>query len=515
MSQSPALGAGVAVPTPPPGRHDHHFATDHLIGDLKGRSVRGGAVTLTSQAIKFVLQMGSTMVLARLLSPNDFGLIAMVTAITGFVAMFKDAGLSMATVQRENITHGQVSTLFWINLGLSAAVMLVVAAMAPLIAGLYSESRLVWVTLALACTMMFGGCSVQHQALLQRQMRFRALAVVDIASMIGGTLVAIAMALMGCGYWALVGLTAATSLLNAAMVWQQCGWRPGPPMRHCGTGPMLMYGGNLTGFNAINYWARNADNMLIGWYWGAGPLGLYSKAYGLLMLPIRQINGPLTAVMVPALSRRQVDPAAYRRMYRRAITSLALAGMPLVGFLYVAADEIVRLVLGPRFIDAVPMFRALSIAAFVGTTNVAPGWLYITLGHTHRQLKWSIISTPLLLACMAGALPLGPTGVAWAFSFGYVVVWLGGIAYCVRGTFMRVSDVVGSLWPIGLATLFITALISAVVPSRSTGSAISLLTKASAYGTSLLGLSLAVPRLRDDILQTLRMLASLRHSKNV
>ncbi len=151
---------------------NNFFDTEYLKADLKGRSVRGGAVTMAAQGIKFFLQIGSTVVLARLLTPEDFGLIAMVTAVTGFVMMFKDMGLSMATVQRAEIDHAQISTLFWINVVLSLAFMLLTATLAPAIAWFYSEPRLTWITLALAGAFIFSGFTVQHQALLRRQMNF-------------------------------------------------------------------------------------------------------------------------------------------------------------------------------------------------------------------------------------------------------------------------------------------------------------------------------------------------------
>src|SRR5690606_19203223 len=165
---------------------DAYFDTEHLTKHLRRRTMRGGAITVSSQGVKFALRLGSTAVLARLLTPADFGLIAMVTVVTGFVEMFKDAGLSMATIQRERITHAQVSTLFWINVALSALIMLLIAALAPAIAWFYGEPRLLPITLALSGTMIFGGLAVQHQALLRRQMQFGRLATIEITSMAAG-----------------------------------------------------------------------------------------------------------------------------------------------------------------------------------------------------------------------------------------------------------------------------------------------------------------------------------------
>src|SRR5439155_16698701 len=145
---------------------------------LKGRTIASGAVTLSAQGCKFLLNLVSTMVLARLLTPRDFGLFAMVATITGFLRVFKDAGLSVATVQRERITHAQVSNLFWINVVVSALSAFILAGLAPVIARFYHNPRVVSVTVLLSATFLISGSTVQHQALLKRQMRFKALAVV-------------------------------------------------------------------------------------------------------------------------------------------------------------------------------------------------------------------------------------------------------------------------------------------------------------------------------------------------
>lgn len=440
-------------PAATPHRYARHFETDHLLGDLKGRSVRGGAVTLSSQAIKFVLQMGSTVVLARLLLPSDFGLIAMVTAITGFVAMFKDAGLSMATVQRKDITHDQVSTLFWINVALSAAVMLVVAALAPAIAAFYSEPRLVWVTLALAGTMLFGGFTVQHQALLRRQMRFKALAVIEVVTMAVGIAVAIVMALMGFGYWALVGMTAAAGLTNAAMVWMLCDWRPGLPKRGSGVGGMLKFGGTLTGFNVMNYFTRNLDNVIVGAMLGAASLGLYSKAYGLLLLPIRQVNGPVSAVVIPVLSRLQDKPDRFRRFYLKAVLLISSATFPIAAYVAVDAETFVRVVLGEQWMGSVPIFQWLVPAALMGGINVVPGWLCTVLDHNGRLVRWAAICAPMMAAGFLVGVNFGAEGVAAAASLVWTSLYVWLIVWSCKDTPIQPLDILRSVIPALLASV--------------------------------------------------------------
>lgn len=236
----------------------NRFDTTHLQADLKGHTVRGGVKTFGAQGFGFILNVASVAILARLLTPHDFGLVAMVTAVTGLLAMFKDAGLSMATVQQETVTHEQVSTLFWVNVALSLVLMLLVAALSPWIAAFYHEPKLQTITLAIAGMFIFDGLSVQHQALLRRQMQFGILAKIQIFSSVLGIAAAISAALMGAGYWALLIQTASAQSVSAALTWGYARWVPGRPQRGVGALAMLKFGGYLTGFNFVNYFARNA-----------------------------------------------------------------------------------------------------------------------------------------------------------------------------------------------------------------------------------------------------------------
>ena len=398
------------------GKSTEFLSTEHLKADLKGRSVRGGAVTMLAQGAKFFLQMGSTVVLARLLTPQDFGLIAMVTAVTGFVAMFKNMGLSMATVQRAEINHGQISTLFWINVVLSIGVMLVIAVLAPAIAWFYGEPRLTWITLALAGAFIFGGLTVQHQALMRRQMCFGSLALIQTVSMLVGIVTAIIAAWYGAGYWSLVLMELASASASVLGVWVACDWRPGLPVRRSGVRKMLAFGGNLTGFNFLNYFARNADNLLIGKFWGSGQLGLYNKAYGLLTLPMRQITAPIAAVAIPALSRLQNDPERYRQYYYRAISTIAFITMPLVAMLAALSDEIITIVLGSQWTGAAIIFKMLAIAAFFQPVVSTTGWVFVSLGQTKRMMYWGLIAVPVIVLSFIVGLPWGVVGVATSYT---------------------------------------------------------------------------------------------------
>jgi len=365
----------------------------------------------------------------------------MIAAVTGFAGIFKDMGLSMATVQREKVTHEQVSTLFWINVALGTTVMLAVMALAPAIAWFYAKPQLLSLAIVMAVSFLFGGLTVQHQALLRRQMRFRALAAIKVTSFLAGVTVGILCALAGLGVWSLVYLLLAEAAFNALAIWVACPWRPGMPKRGAGIRPMLAFGGNLTGFSILNYFARSLDNVLIGKFCGGFALGLYSKAYGLLLLPLRQITGSAAAVAVPTLSRVQTDAERYRRYYLKAIAAISFVAMPGVAFLIVMADVVTDVVLGPKWAGAAWIFAALGAAALVQPVYTTAGWLHVSIGRPDRMLRWALVACPVTVLAFVIGLPFGAMGVAVSYATFNVLAAVPCLWYACRPTPVRLRDV--------------------------------------------------------------------------
>jgi len=431
-----------------PGSADpgQFLSTDHLETDLAARSVRGGLATILSQGCKFVLQLGAMVVLARLLSPAEFGLVAMVVVVLGFVTVFKDMGLSMATVQRKDVTHAQISTLLWINLVFSVAILAIMAALAPLISWFYGEPRLTWITIVLSGSLIFAGLTVQHQALLRRQMRFGRLAVIEVGSMLVGVATGIVTAWAGVGYWALVLMQLAKTAAMAVGVWCLCGWRPGPPRRKSGVRSMLAFGGYLSGFNIINYSVTSVDKMLIGWRWGAGLLGLYDMAYRLLLLPVQQITTPISGVAIPTLSRLQGEPERYRLYYRTAVNLLAWTAVPPMAALAALSGPVIGLVFGPQWLPAAPIFKLLAIAAILRPLTSTAGWIYVTLGKTKRLFFWSLMVDPAKVAALVLGLPFGAKGVAIAYSSFSVILVVPSLLWAFHRTPVSLSDFFAAVW---------------------------------------------------------------------
>ena len=394
---------------------DQYFRTDDLREGVAGRAIRGGAFTVGSQASQFVIGLLATMVMARLLTPRDYGLIGMVTVVTGFLTIFKDIGLSRATIQRNVLTHDEASSLFWINGAVGVGIALLTFALAPFLARFYSEPRLTKITIALACGFLVSGFSVQHQALLRRRMRFGILAANDVFSITLASVVGITMAFERMSYWAIVGNQLTFTISGAVLAWTVCRWRPSLPKRSTKVREMLAFGGNITGFTVLNYFSRNTDDLLIGRFWGSQQLGLYAKAYQLLLFPLNQINLPIGGVAVPTLSRLVDEPERYRAAFARTLDKIVMITMPLVVFLMVSSDWLIAVVLGPQWVGAAKIFMWLAIAGFVQPIGYTTGWLFTSQNRTGELLRWGVMSSILAVGSIAAGVHWGAEGVAKSY----------------------------------------------------------------------------------------------------
>jgi O-antigen/teichoic acid export membrane protein len=439
--------------------YQEHFRTDHLLSNLKRRTISSGAVTMSAQAGKFLLTLVSTMVLARLLTPRDFGLVAMVTTVTGFLRVFKDAGLSIATVQREKITHAQVSNLFWINIGVSVMTSLALAASAPLIARFYHNPRLIPITLLLSLTFLISGSTVQHQALLKRQMRFKTLAMIDVTSMTVGVVVGVVMALIGCGYWSLVGSSLSMETSGLLLTWSISRWRPQLPVRYSGIRPLVNFGVHRTAGDFILCFARGFDNLLIGRFYGAAAVGLYSRGSALLIRPLEQFLGPINAVFMPALCRLQSQPARYRSTFLRLYEMIALTGFIFTGLFLALARPLTLVLLGPKWEEAAVIFGGFTIAALCLPLANASAWLFTSQGRGRDMFITQLINSVAIVLSFIAGLPFGPVGVAIAFSISSLLVRIPLYYYRVgrRGP-VRTAD----LWRVFLRHLPIWIIVFSV-----------------------------------------------------
>jgi len=409
--------------------------------NLRQQTTRGGVISIVAQAGKFAVRTGSMVILARLLAPDDFGLVGMVTAFTGFLALFKDAGLCMATVQRDHVTEEQMATLFWVNMAVGVALAMLTVVLAPLLASFYHEPRLTWVTVALAVGFIFSGASSQHQALLQRNMRFGALAIVEMISLVLTTAVSVGMAFAGMKYWALVGMATGLSALNAVGLWVAANWIPGRPRLRSGVRSMLQYGGTITVNSVVAYLMYNAEKVLLGRFWGAVTLGVYGRAYQLINLPTDNLNTVLGFVAFPALSRVQGDPERLRKYFLEGYGLFLSLVMPITVACALFSVDIVRVLLGPKWNEAANIFRLLSPTILSFAIINPLYWLMLAQGQAVRSLKIALMIAPIVILGYVIGLRHGPEGVALGYSTAMMVVVIPSVLWAKHGTLITGVDI--------------------------------------------------------------------------
>ncbi len=421
---------------------DRHFRTQDLQDDLIGRSVRGGTVALSAQGARVLLSIVSTIVLARILAPGDFGIVAMVTASTGFLGILRDLGLATATVQSEEIDQGQVSTLFWVNVMTGALLALAVMLVSPAIASFFHEPRLVAIGIALGILGFLESFGTQHEGLLRRRMRFGALSIAEVVSLAVGVATGIALAVRGHGYWALVIMRFATEITRVSLLWILCDWRPERVIRFGRVRSQLAFGGYLTLSQFVRYTARHVDRLLVGRAFGAEVLGFYGRARGWLYTPAHLISGPVSRVAVPVLSRLRSEPARFRAWFCKGQEILASIALPMAAFLFADTRAVVLLILGDQWTPAIPIFRLLAPVAFAAVVRAGFGWCYVSLGRADRQFRWEVVEMVVTITAFLVGIRWGVQGVAAAWSLVAVSLALPGALYCFHGTPVRLNDLV-------------------------------------------------------------------------
>lgn len=423
-------------------RNDPIAAGDPSSHDLKRRTAHGALVSTVAQAANFILRTGSLVVLARLVLPKDFGLVGMVTAFTGFLDLFRDVGLSMATVQRATVTNDQTSTLFWINLAIGGLLAALCAAGAPIMVAFYAEPRLFWVTVALGAGFLFNGASAQHRAMLQRGMRFGRLAIVDISALVLAIAAAVAGAAIGMGYWALVIMATGCPAAGAAGAWLAYRWVPGLPRRQAGVRSMLWYGGKATLSNLSFYLVYNTDKVLIGRFFGAEVLGFYGRAYQLVNLPTQNLSSTIGGVAFPALSRVQGDPVRLRRYFLKGYAFYLSLVVPITVTCALFPKDIVSVLLGPRWGEIAPIFRLLAPTIIAFAVLHPFSWLMMATGQAGRNLKIAFLVAPTVILGYVIGIAYGPHGVAAGFSIAMILLIIPIVSWAKHGTLITWPDII-------------------------------------------------------------------------
>jgi PST family polysaccharide transporter len=421
---------------------------------LKKRVIGGAGATLASQVVKFGLKFGSAIVLGRLLGPAQFGLVAMVAPILGFVSTLNDLGFAQAVVQRRDITQEQISGLFWVNVLLSLVLAGALAACAPLIGAIYHEPRTIGITMVLAALIVVGTLGLVPNAILNRQLRFVPLAIIDALSMAVSFASSVAFALLGFQYWSLVlgqVMGSCTGLLATYFVAE---WWPNRPKRNANIAPLVRFGANLTAVNLATYFNMTADNMIIGVFAGKVSLGLYDRSYTLVVQPITQLTNPIGRIAVPLLSRLSDTQERFRTTYIGMVNIAAILTVPLMIFCSIMPDRVILFLLGAKWLGAAPIFQWISVGGIFSAIFGSTAWVFTSHGRTHLQMILTIIATTVGILSFLLGTRWGVAGVAMCGAIGFGAIQLPLMLWgIVHIGAVKLSDVLRTVASLSLAGL--------------------------------------------------------------
>lgn len=445
---------------------DRYFQYGKFGADLKKDAVKGAGATIISSSCNFFMQTAGVIILARLLKPSDFGLVAMVTSVYAIFQMIRGMGLAEATIQEKEIDHKKISMVFWVNVGFATFLTLIFVLLGPVISWFYGEPRIKLIAMIISLDLFFGGLATQHRALLIKNFHFYKSAAIEIQATFVAFGTAIYLAFHGWGYWAIVSRWVVFSFVEVIGAWTFCRWRPGLPVRTTGIIPMVKFGVNMLGTFIVTYFSRNVDKILIGWRYGSSSLGYYDRAYNLFMAPAQRLSQPIYNVAIVTLSKLRDDPEKFRRYYLNSISKIAFIAFPISAILTVMANDIVLLLLGPQWKKAGPILSAFSVSIGLQMIYYTYSWLHVSLGKSNKLFRWNLIGTSCTILAFLVGLHFGPIGVGICYSASiYILIgpslWYAGkeIDLSVRSIFLVIWKYFLSAFVTGLVYLYVLRLV--------------------------------------------------------
>ena len=405
------------------------------------RGARGGGMILLGSGGSLAIQLASLFVLSRLLSPSDFGLVAMVTIFVALGNLLRDFGLPLAGLQEQSLSRQQASNLFWMSAIIAATCAVLLTVSTPVLVALFHEPRLVSVVPSLAIVVFLGGLTSQLQVHLARSMRFGTLVGSDLLGQFAGLVIAIALAAAGAGYWALIAQSLAAALLTLLHRWIACRWIPLAPRRGHDELRLLKTGATYGTAQLLTFAQSNVDTLLIGAQFGASQLGYYNRAYQMLTAPAGRFLDPLTQVVVTTLNKAkaaQRDPDALLYKIQFGVGTLIVWTFAVTAG---TAPLLIPLVLGDQWGPSVPIFQVLAAGGSVWVFNHVSYWAFIVKEKPHALLSYNLLSKPLAIASIFVGSQFGLVGVAWgyaiamAFSWPLNLFWLARTASLPAGRF--------------------------------------------------------------------------------
>ncbi|MCW3001747.1 MAG: flippase family protein [Conexibacter sp.] len=391
-------------------------------GSLRGQVFRGLAWKALSQIVGQGGRLAVAVVLARLLSPRDFGLAGMVLVFSSLVLVFSDMALGAALVQRKALSENDRATAFWTSVAAGVLFTLIGVAVAGPVAHFYGEPDVRLLLVVLSSTFLISSIATTHEALLVRDMQFRAVELRVMVGMLCGAAAGVTTAVMGGGPWAIIAQQIATALVTTALIVKRSPWRPSLHFSRAALRDLGSFSGFVLGHRLLYYVHRNADNLLIGRFVGAAGLGVYSLAYNVMLIPFSRIAGPVQQVMFPAFSRIQDQPERIAELWIRATRVVGAISIPALCGLVVVAPDFVPVVFGDRWRDAVPLIQTLAWVGLLQSLQTLNTEILQARNRTATIFRFSLGFFVAHLTAFIIGLHWGVEGVAVAYAISSTLV---------------------------------------------------------------------------------------------
>ena len=432
------------------------FVQQKMQHKVRSLALRGVGANTLAQILSVLLQVASTIILARILTPNDFGLVAMVSTFSLLLLNAGLNGFTEAILQSSHLDRQLTSNLFWINVVLGLVFSIVFACCGRLMAAFYHNDLVIAIAAAVSLSIFATSTSVIHAALLMRGMRFPDVYANQIAGRIVSVSISIMLALLGFRYWALVAGAVAQPVSESVGVWVLCRWTPSLPRRWPGTREMVKFALHVYGRFSFNYLTRNTDNLLVGWKFNAQTLGFYKKAYD--MFAMSETVKSFNSVAIAALSRLRDDPEMYKQYVLRALSLTALVGMGIGGAVTLGGRDLIRILLGNKWSEAGVVFSffgpGFGLMFIYGTHS----WVHLSLGRPDKWLRWGVIECAVTLSLFIVGLHWGAAGVATSWTLSLLVLTLPAVWYAGRPVKLTFSSIMQAIWRFVAAGLIAGAL---------------------------------------------------------
>ena len=403
-----------------------------VYGRVKGASIAGAGVGAATLLVKACVDFASIVILARLLTPADFGLVAMASVLLNLLRIVGDWGLVMASTQRDRLNDPQISTLFWINLGVATMLALLSIGSAPILVVVFGEPRIVRVTAVLSVTLIAIGLGAQHEAIIRRRLKYALLHSVDVLSQAVGLIAGVVAALSGLGFWSLVVYQVIARMLRTSCLWIGSGWRPGRPGRAIDVKELVAYGGRFVPVQLLAHASRGMGEIIVGAIAGVSELGLYRRAHGVVTV-VEQLKQPLKAMMPASLSRLQGQPKDYFRFYLNSLTLWCFVAIPVLGYVLSEAAFVVRMLLGEQWLATVPMIRLLSGAGLAIALGAATEWLLLPLAEMSKLIALRVLRASSIVVGILIGWRWGVPGIALGYSVAACVSVVVEIVLATKG----------------------------------------------------------------------------------